>query len=213
MTSTLTKENKGSLSNSITNFSVFGTIKKDKINHFTPPYVVRNNCQVGQWTVGDDILGNTLEIAVFSMASYYGNLGKTKGTNWLQVWFVGMPHEEKLPKNTVCVTYLKGESLTNLGQKAITVMGNDVDPGFGVWSTKFEKKTGTYGNYYTVNFDWRPRKEDEMSQLELIADFMATNPLLIDPNLPPTMVQLTEDANIEAAQQLIKLIEESKEQK
>jgi hypothetical protein len=209
MTSTITK----STTNSISTFSVFGTIQKEKINHFTPPYSVRNNCQLGQWTVGsDDILGNALDIAIFSMSSYFGNLGKTKGANWLQIWFVGMPNEEKLPKNTVCVTYLKGESLTNLGQKAITVMGKGVDPGHGVWTTKFEKRTGAYGNYYVLNFDWRERTKEEMKQLELIAEFAQSNPLLSDPNIPPTMVELSGDANIETAQELIKLIEASKEQ-
>lgn len=206
MTSTLAK-----VTESVAKFLVFGTIQKDKINHFTPAYSLRNNCQVGQWTVGsDDLLGNSLNIAILSMSSYYGNLGKTSGTNWLQVWFIGSPTETKLPKNTVCVTYFKGESLTNLGQKAISIMDKEIDPGHGIFTASFEKKTGNYGNYYAVKFDWRERTKEEMPQLELMADFMATFPLLNDPNIPPTMIELSSGATVENAQELLKLMESEK---
>ena len=83
------------------------------------------------------------------MRNYYGNVGKTKHTQWLQIWFIGAPNEQKLPSNTVCVTYAKTRSLTGLGQKAIEVM-EDEDPGLGIFKASFEKHSGDYGNYCSV---------------------------------------------------------------
>jgi len=206
---TITKEKKGSLS--LPSISIFGKINKEQINHFTPPYAIRNNCQIGQWTVGEDnLLGNELEISIIAMRNFYGSLGKTKGASWLQIWFVAAPSENKIPSNTVCVTYVKTRTLSQLGQKAIEIMETE-DPGVGIFKTKFEKHTGEYGNYYSVNWDWRPRTDEEISQLQLIADFLNTNPNLQDTNLPPTMIEvINEPESLLEAQKELKAIEASK---
>ncbi|BAQ65569.1 hypothetical protein [Geminocystis sp. NIES-3709] len=195
--------------------SIFGTIDKEKINHFTPPYAVRNDCQIGQWKVGEDnLLGNNLEISIISTKNFYGNLGKTKQTSWLQVWFIASPKESRLPKNTICVTYLKTQSLSVLGQKVIEVMENK-DPGLGIFQTSFSKHANDYGNYYSVNFQWRDREEDEIAQLHLIADFLKSSPILFDPNLPTTMIEVDAQGDPEslgeAKKQLKLLAEEAKE--
>lgn len=184
--------------------NVFGTINKETINYFNPAYAVRNDCQVGQWKVGDDnFLGNSLDIAIVATNPYYGALGKTKPTSWLQVFFVGSPSETKLPINTVCVTYLKTQSLSNLSQSVVEEMQNG-DPALGIFTASFTKKTSDLGNYYVVNFAFRDRTESEIPQLELIADFLNSNPLLTD-NIPSTMVQLTAGTTIDDAKQLLLL--------
>lgn len=192
--------------------NVFGKINKEIINHFTPPYAVRNDCRLGQWKIGDDkLLGNTLDLSVIAIKPFYGILGKTKG-QWLQVWFVGTTAETKIPQNTVCVTYVKTQSLSALGQKAIEIMETE-DPANGIFTTSFSKHAGDYGDYYSIVWNWRPREEQELKQLELIADFLETKPSLVDPNLTETMIELSDGANpidLVEAQKQIKLLEEAK---
>lgn len=201
----ITKEKK-------TEIHVFGKINKEKINHFTPPYSVRNDCQIGQWKLGEDeLLGNSLEICIIGLRHFFGDLGKTKSAQWVQVWFVGSPEETRIPRNTVCVSYVKTRSLAQLGQKAIQIMEKE-DPAVGIFSAGFQKHQGDYGNYYSIKWEWRERKEEEMSQLKLIGDFLATNPRLIDPQIPPTMIELSSDGDeanpieIEEARKMIKEI-------
>lgn len=192
---TLTKEQKTGLAKinkEIGGIKIFGTIDKGAINNFTPPYSVRNNCQVGQWSLGDDnFIGSELELSIFAIKHFYGDLGKTEKTQWLQVWFIAAPKEEKLPENTVCVTYLKTRSQQALSQKFIEVMGT-IDPGLVLWKTSFEKHQGDMGAYYSVNFEPRIREESEVKQIKMLAEFLHTSPLLVDSNLPPTMIELEE---------------------
>ena len=184
--------------------NVFGTLSKEKINCFNPCYGVRNDCQVGQWKVGDDkFLGNSIDIAIIAMRPYFGSLGKTKNTSWLQIFFVGLPSCKVLPTNTVCVTYLKTQSLTNLGQAAVKEM-EEIDPSMGVFTASFAKKTSDLGNYYVVDFAYRPRTEEEIPQLQVIADFLATQPVFAD-NVPDTMIELTEGVTPEHAKELLLL--------
>lgn len=89
--------------NLIMAFSIFGSKPANAIFLGDQPYAVRNDCQVGQWKVGDDDLrGNRIEISIIKVARYFGNLGKTQNAFWLQLWFVPAPDCKTLPKNTVC---------------------------------------------------------------------------------------------------------------
>jgi hypothetical protein len=36
--------------NQVPQLEIFGTIDQEIINLFDPPYAVRNDCQVGQWS-------------------------------------------------------------------------------------------------------------------------------------------------------------------
>lgn len=198
--------------------SIFGKIDQTKINSFTPPYSLRNDCQIGQWKTGsDNLIGNSLEICPIKIQHYYGNLGKTKKAQWLQLWFVGAPNEKKLPKNTVCVTYLKSRSMNALGQKFIEVM-NENDPGHQIFTGSFEKHVGDLGNYYSVQFEARAREgKEEQDQLELIGDFLSSEPKLVDTTLPPAMVlmsldDLTNPLAIAEANELIKQIQQEQQQ-
>jgi hypothetical protein len=190
---------------------VFGKLMKEEINFFKPPYNVRNNCQVGQWAKSeDDFIGNSLNIAIIGTNEFYGKLGKSSG-NWLQIWFVAGPDETKLPKNVVCVTYIKTRSIAQFGQKIIELMSNG-EPATGIFTGSFLKHSNDYGNYASVKFDWRERTEDEKAQLVLIANFLATAPILEDTGLPKTMVKVI-NSDYEAAQEIFKWVMEDEAKK
>ncbi|MFP4133002.1 MAG: hypothetical protein ACLFTJ_02490 [Halothece sp.] len=169
--------------------SIFGTIPEDSIFNPVPPYNLRNDCQVGQWKRGEsDYKGSSLEIAVIKARKFYGVLGESRA-HWLQLWFIASPNEDKLPKNTVCCTYLKTRSLDNLSGKLIELMTSNTDPGRGIFTAKFEKTQGKMGTYYYLDWDYRERDgEDEEFQLEMIAEFMQQQPTFIDTNKPNTLV-------------------------
>lgn len=190
---------------------VFGKLITEQINSFKPPYNVRNNCQVGQWAKSeDDFIGNSLDIAIINTEEFYGKLGKSTG-NWLQIWFVAAPEETKIPKNIVCVTYIKTRSLAQFGQTIIELMSNG-EPATGIFTGSFQKHSNDYGNYASVKFDWRERTEDEKAQLLLIANFLATAPILEDTGLPKTMVKVHE-GNYEIAQEIFNQIMEDEAKK
>lgn len=127
-------------------------------------------------------------ISLIKAHKFYGELGKSRA-HWLQLWFVPSPNEKKLPKNTVCVTYIKTRSLDDLSGKLIDLMTNETDPGEVIFKASFEKHTGTLGNYYSVKWEYREREGDaEQKQLDTIRDFISSNPRLVDASKPETLV-------------------------
>jgi hypothetical protein len=175
----MSTENK-TMSN-VSQFKVFGTRPQEGI--FLPqlPFNVRNDLKVGQWKVGEeDYRGKNIEISIIKVAQFFGNLGKTTNAFWLQVWFVAAPNCHILPKNTICLTYLKKRSIAQFSQKVTELMESG-EPALGLFQGSFLKHNGDKGDYYSVVWDWRERENDEeMKQLEQIADFMAVTPKLVD---------------------------------
>lgn len=173
---------------------VFGTLSKDKINHFTPPYALRNDCSVGQWKVGNDgFIGNEIDIMVLDVRPYFGDLGQTKNEQWFQVWFTPAMSEKKLPVNTVCVTYLKTQG-GSLFYSDFIELQSIVDPIKVVWTGKFKQDKNEYGTYYYVYFEHRVVEESEFKYVEMLADFISENKnMLVDTNLPATMIQVADN--------------------
>ena len=201
------KENTGSA----IELKVFGKLMTEQINFFKPPYNVRNNCQFGQWAkTEDDFIGDSLDIAIIGTQEFYGKLGKATG-NWLQIWLVAAPSETKLPKNVVCVTYIKTRSLSQFGQTIIELMSNG-EPATGIFTGSFQKHSNNYGNYASVKFDWRERTEDEKAQLLLIANFLSTSPILEVTGLPKSMVKVI-NGDYEVAQEIFKWVMEDEASK
>lgn len=163
------------------NFEVFGTRPKNSIWLGDQPYAVRNDCQAGQWKVGDDdFRGKEIEVSIIKVARLFGSLGKAQNTFWLQIWFVPAPNCLALPANTVCVTYLKTRSLSQFSQKITELLANG-EPAKGIFKGSFQKHSSDLGNYYSVTWDWRDRQtQEERDQLEQIAVFLQTQPVLID---------------------------------
>ena len=55
------------------------------------------------------------------------------------------------------------------------------EPALGIFIGSFEKHSNEYGNYYSVIWDWKERKtEPEKKQLEQIANFLKSQPQLVD---------------------------------
>ena len=160
---------------------VFGTRPEDSIFLPTTPFAVRNDCGIGSWKVGDDDMrGKTIEISIIKVAQYFGALGKTKNTQWLQIFFVPAPSCDQLPQGTVCVTYLKTRSISQFSQ-LVTELMQSGEPALGIFIASFEKHSNDLGNYYSVKMDWRKREtEPEKKQLEQIANFLESNPQLVD---------------------------------
>jgi hypothetical protein len=167
-----------------TGIKVFGTKPKETIFLPDQPYAVRLNCQAGQIAISEDeYLGKEMEISIIACNRYYGNLGKTQNTEWLQIFFVPAPTCDILPANTVCVSYIKTRSLSQFTQ-LITRLIQDGEPAEGIFKVSFLSHTNTNGQpYKSVRFDWRSRQgKAETGQLEQIAQFMASRPILRDLN-------------------------------
>lgn len=164
-----------------TSINVFGMRPKDSIFLPQVPFSLRNDCKVGMWKVGEeDYRGKEIEISIIKVAQFFGTLGKTINTPWMQVWFVPAPGCEVLPKNTVCVTYLKRRSIAQFSQKVTELMESG-EPALGIFKGFFIKHTGELGDYYSVTWDWREREtEADLKQLDMVANFLATNPKLVD---------------------------------
>ncbi len=162
---------------------VFGTKPVNSIFLPQMPFAVRNDCQIGQWKIGDeDFRGNSLDISIIKVSQFFGSLGKTKNAQWLQVWFIPAPSEEKLPSSTVCITYIKSRSISQFSQKITELMASG-EPALGIFTASFEKHAGDMGTYYSLRWDWRNRGNDaENTQIEQIATFMQTAPNLFDMN-------------------------------
>ncbi|MDV3002828.1 MAG: hypothetical protein N5P05_004483 (plasmid) [Chroococcopsis gigantea SAG 12.99] len=169
------------MNSNLSHFKVFGTRPPNSIFLPQVPYNLRNDCKVGRWKVGeDDYLGKEIEVSIIKVSQFFGTLGKTANSFWLQLWFVPAPGCADLPKNTVCLTYLKKRSIAQFSQKVTELMESG-EPALGLFKGSFTKHSGDKGDYYSVAWDWREREtEEEIAQLEQIADFMATSPKLVD---------------------------------
>lgn len=167
----------------MTQLTVFGVKPVDSIFLPQMPFAVRNDCQIGQWKVGDeDFRGNSIDISIIKVSQFFGSLGKTKNAQWLQIWFIPAPSEEKLPSSTVCITYIKSRSISQFSQKITELMASG-EPALGVFTASFEKHSGELGTYYSLKWNWRERNTDaEKMQIEQIATFMQASPALFDMN-------------------------------
>ncbi len=70
------------------------------------------------------------------VSQFFGTLGKTANSFWLQLWFVPAPGCADLPKNTVCLTYLKKRSIAQFSQKVTQLMESG-EPALGIYLQRF----------------------------------------------------------------------------
>ena len=164
-----------------TQFSVFGTRPNNSICLPDIPYSARLNCKEGGLFVGGNEPKHRksepeqkVEISIVKASKHFGTLGKTQNVLWIQLFYIAAPSVpvEILPKNTVCVSYIKKQSIGHLYNTVQEALDYG-DPGFGIFSLSFDKQLGEKGPYYTISFDWRERQsEEEKQQLELIKTFM-----------------------------------------
>lgn len=169
-------------------FNVFGTRPDNAICLPDIPYSIRLNCKDGGLFVGGyepqhrkTNPDQKIDITIVKVSKFFGTLGKTENILWLQLFFVPSINVDSkiIPKNTVCCTYIKKQSIAHLFNKVQEAMEAG-DPGMGIFTLGFNKELGSLGTYYSVSFDWRERSQggagtrsdEEMKQLELIGVFM-----------------------------------------
>src|SRR4028119_953280 len=100
-------------------FSVFGAKPPNALLVPEIPIAVRNNCQIGKWTIGDTEYGSKCSMTILKFSKFFGDLGKTSQSLWAQIWFVAESGE--LPKGVVMVTYIKTRSLNDFNRLVISV--------------------------------------------------------------------------------------------
>jgi hypothetical protein len=163
----------------------FGLTIGDELILPQPAYSIRNNCQLGQWMKSDGItpLGNKLEMGILNLVNYFGDLGKTRATNWIQVWGVS---PQVCNEKIVFVTYVKGTSLTILGNTILDCALEEKNPSDIIFQASFQARSNEYGSYYTLNFEPKDRTKDDPMR-EKIQRFLGTPQVWTDVNLPATI--------------------------
>lgn len=165
----------------IKTMQVFGTMPKNSIFLPDTTYQVRLNCKDGGIFVGGNEAdhrkskaNDKINVTIIKISKYFGRLGKTDNCIWMQLFFI--PNidvaKEILPQNTVCVAYIKKQSISNLNNLVTDLIVNsDSDPSCGIFSISFVKQISDLGTYYAINFDWRQRKPEEAEHLNVIKEF------------------------------------------
>ncbi|MEB3191152.1 MAG: hypothetical protein VKL42_12495 [Snowella sp.] len=166
-------------------------------------YSIRNNCQIGQWVQsdGETTITNELSFCIVHLEQMYGDLGKTKGAHWVQLWGIS---DQVLKGQVVFCTYIKGRSLNLLGNKVLEAHIAEKGASDLLFKSKFIRQTNDYGVYYILGFETEelPAKDPKRKRID---DFLATNPIFLDKNIPPTLFA-TSDMTPEACAEYLKLI-------
>jgi hypothetical protein len=202
--------------------SVFGVKPDNAIIVPELPLNVRNNCQSGKWTIGDDEYGSKIEMTILKFSKFFGSLGQTSNTIWGQIWFVAESGE--IPKNVVMVTYIKGRSLRDFSRSIASVQSRGIEPAEGIFAPEFIKhsgqrpdETGTIKpiNYYSLKWNWVERDDwsmvekaaavlEEPSNQSLMVDLEGTASMICIDNLPPHQVaELMRDTDNEPPEKML----------
>ncbi len=151
------------------NFSVFGSKAENTILVPEMPIAVRNNCQSGKWTIGDEEYGSKCSMTILKFSKFFGSLGQTQNTVWGQIWFV--PESGDLPTGVVMVTYIKSRSLSDFNRLVASIQSQGIEPAIGIFIPEFTKHSGQKPdeqgvlkpiNYYSLKWSWMERKEWSM---------------------------------------------------
>lgn len=151
--------------------SVFGAVPSEG-EIFIPdaPFAIRNNCQIGQFTLGSsEQLGNKLSLRPIKFSLFYGDLGQTSRETWGQLWFVAEPGKSgDIPASILCVTYLKTKSLSEFNYLVAKIQSSRINPATGVFTCTFVKESRSIvgpdgqsmiGNYYSLGWAWQAAED------------------------------------------------------
>ncbi|NEO56156.1 MAG: hypothetical protein F6K54_25615 [Okeania sp. SIO3B5] len=145
---------------------VFGAKPKQALLVPEIPIAVRNNCQSGQWVIGDTDYGSKISMTILKFSKFFGNLGQTINTLWGQIWFIAESGE--LPHGVLMVTYIKGRSLNDFNRLIASVQSQGVEPATGIFLPEFVKHSGQKPdengvvkpiNYYSLKWRWQERTD------------------------------------------------------
>lgn len=147
-------------------FSVFGSKAFDALLVPEIPIAVRNNCQSGQWAIGDTDYGSKCSMTILKFSKFFGSLGQTSHTLWGQLWFVAESGE--LPQGVVMVTYIKNRTLNDFNRLIASIQARGIEPATGIFIPEFTKHSGQKPddtgvvkpiNYYSLKWTWQERKD------------------------------------------------------
>lgn len=175
-----TKMNADNLDNNADNDfvmpSVFGVKPADALLVPNMPIAVRNNCQVGQWVIGDKFYGSKCSMTVLKFCKFFGDLGQTKRAQWGQLWFVAESGD--LPQGMVMVTYIKSRGLQSFNNLVASIMSRGIEPATGIFTCEFVMHSGQGPdesgvmkprNYFSLKWDWKERDASQYGVLKQAA--------------------------------------------
>jgi hypothetical protein len=158
-------ETKGKLAETkVPRLNVFGAKPANAILIPELPISVRNNCQSGRWTIGDQEYGSKIAITILKFSKFFGSLGQSNNTLFGQIWFVVEAGD--LPQGVMMVSYIKGRSLSDFNRKVTEIMARGIEPAEGIFVVEFVKHSGSKPddtgvskpiNYYSLKWDWYER--------------------------------------------------------
>jgi hypothetical protein len=154
-------------------FSVFGAKAANELLVPEIPISVRNNCQSGQWAIGDTDYGSKCSMTVLKFGKFFGDLGKSDNELWGQIWFVAESGE--LPKGVVMVTYIKTQSLRDFNRLVTEIQCRGIEPATGIFIPSFKKFTNDKGNYYALVWSWEERKDYSILEQAAVVISSATH--------------------------------------
>lgn len=171
-------------------------------------YSIRNNCQIGMWmqSDGETAITNELNFCIVHLESFYGDLGKTKGAHWLQLWGIS---DQVLNGKVIFCTYIKGRSLNLLGNKVLEATINEQSASDLLFKSKFLRQQNEYGIHYIIQFEMEQLPEKDPKR-KLISDFLATNPVFTDNNIPNTLFPTLGRSTVECNELLSAIRNETK---
>lgn len=182
---------------------VFGAKPKEALLVPEIPIAVRNNCQAGQWRIGDTDYGSKCSMTILKFSKFFGALGQTQNTLWGQLWFVAESGE--LPQGVIMVTYIKGRSLNDFNRLVASVQARGVEPATGIFVPEFVKNSGSKPDengiikpisYYSLKWSWVERQDwsvidqaaavlSDSSNLSRMIDLEGTKAMVCLDNLSP----------------------------
>ena len=201
----------------MTSFTVFGSKPSDAILVPEMPLNVRNNCQSGRWTIGDEEYDSKISMTILKFSKFFGTLGQTSNAIWGQVWFVA--ESGNLPQGVVMVTYIKSRSLSDFNRLVTSIQARGIEPATGIFEPNFIKHSGQKPdengvlkpiNYYSLKWNWQERKDDselekyaavvaEKSNLSRLIDIESTRQMVCLDNLAPDKIWALIDSSNSSA--------------
>lgn len=145
--------------------NTFGEIPTgDEIFIPSEPLGVRNNCQAGQWTLGEESLGKKLNLIALSYRQFFGDLGKTTDTYWGELYFYPVGSINFPP--CVMRTYFKSVGLKNFNALITATLARGKNPAHGIFSPEFQSKSGTNAkgepiSYYILAWTWQEAEPND----------------------------------------------------
>jgi len=155
----------------------FGQIpQNDDIYLPAEPFQIRNNCQIGQFTQSDNLLGAKADFIICNFRQFYGDLGMTTDEYWNEIY--AYPLTENLPP-LVFQMFFKKAGRRIFNDLVNTLISKKINPIKGKFTCFFEKKQraladGSVGNYYHLNWDWIALETLQQQQQDTFEKLVAT---------------------------------------